>query len=253
MRFAGAEGRVVGLAGPDGHPQLWFGPLVGSRAVRSRVRARRGAAGSSASCGAVVSAPREPAVRPARPAWAHHAARRQVHHSPARRPARVAHACGVPHGRGGRISGCVRRPGADGGAPARSPTEVARAVADSRHRMPGATYQIGRRTAVAHRRRTHCRQLSRCRSYDAQRRSSRVLTMHRPRPGSSCRRRGCGLQRRLRARGPALRRPGSLVPTTRSLSCRRRQLTLHDDASSAVQRRCRVRSRTPDRSPHARP
>ena len=28
MRFAGPQGPVVGLGGPDGRPQLWFGPLV---------------------------------------------------------------------------------------------------------------------------------------------------------------------------------------------------------------------------------
>ena len=33
MRFAGPQGPVVGLGGPDGRPQLWFGPLV-DRGVR---------------------------------------------------------------------------------------------------------------------------------------------------------------------------------------------------------------------------
>jgi catechol 2,3-dioxygenase-like lactoylglutathione lyase family enzyme len=28
MRFPGAGGEVVGLAGPDGQPRLWLGPLV---------------------------------------------------------------------------------------------------------------------------------------------------------------------------------------------------------------------------------
>jgi catechol 2,3-dioxygenase-like lactoylglutathione lyase family enzyme len=28
LRLSGPEGEVVGLCGPDGRPQLWFGPLV---------------------------------------------------------------------------------------------------------------------------------------------------------------------------------------------------------------------------------
>jgi catechol 2,3-dioxygenase-like lactoylglutathione lyase family enzyme len=41
MRFARPEGPVVGLAGPDGHPQLWFGPLMdpGVRPVHLALRA----------------------------------------------------------------------------------------------------------------------------------------------------------------------------------------------------------------------